>query len=102
MRSSLRRMTVILFLTVLLAPGLLHARTPAALEWATMNGAASEPGFLSVVWNLLTNLWGIGVTSDSGIKTGGQLDPCGTPSQPSSGSGTTTGGDTGGQLDPSG
>jgi len=95
MRSSIRQMTVILLLTVLLAPGLLHART-APLRHEGPARVASVPelgiaGKLASVWNLLANL----------MKTGSTLDPSGSPN----GATTTTSasnGDTGSTLDPSG
>jgi len=90
MRSTIRQITVTILLTVLLAPGLLHARTPVRHPAQTsVRTAASKPGMLDSVWVLLTNL----------LKTGGQLDPAGTPPPPSGNSATT---DTGGQLDPAG
>ena len=101
MRSSIRQMTVIILLTVLLAPRLLHARTlplrhqgPARVASIPELGIA---GSLASVWNLLTHL----------MKTGGQMDPNGGTPPPPSGSGMTatdsdTGGDTGGQMDPNG
>lgn len=99
MRSSIRQTTVIILLTVLLAPGLLHARTtplrtksPARVAPVPELGIA---GSVASVWNLLTDL----------LKTGSQLDPSGSPAPPAP-SGTTTTGtnntDTGSQLDPSG
>jgi hypothetical protein len=101
MRSSIRQMTMIFLLTVLLAPGLLHART-APLRHQDTARFASIPelgiaGKFASVWSLLTNY----------AKTGGQMDPNGggTPPPPSGGSGMTTttlDGDTGGQMDPNG
>jgi len=100
MRSSIRQMTMIILLTVLLAPGLLHART-APLRHKTPARAVVVPelgiaGSFSSVWNLLTGL----------LKTGGQMDPNGGTPPPPSGSGvtttTTSTTDTGGQMDPNG
>lgn len=86
MRSSVRQITVILLLVVLLAPGLLQARTPVRHRAQARVGVTSiESGFFEVVWNLLSGM----------LKNGGQLDPSGA-------TGTTGTGDNGGQLDPSG
>lgn len=94
MRSRVRSITMILLLTILLAPGLLHARTAPAGHRA--QASVSLPTLdlrvfntFSSVWNLLTNM----------MKTGGQMDPAGSP--PPSGSSTSSA-DTGGQLDPAG
>lgn len=94
MRSTVRQISVILLLVALLAPGLLQARTPARHSAHTTPSAQSvqTPGFFSAVWNLLTS--GL-------LKTGGQMDPLGSPS-PSSGTSATTSSDTGGQMDPVG
>jgi hypothetical protein len=94
MRTTVRQVTVAILLTVLLAPGLLLARTPARhLAQASSSPSISATELFSSVWNLL-----IGPL----LKNGGQLDPSG-------GHGTTTTtappaapGDNGGQLDPSG
>jgi len=108
MRSSLLRATVIMILLgVILVPGLLQAKSPAR-GWARASRPAAsvtEPGFFSVVWNLLANLWesGAGLGSDSSIfaKSGGMMDPNGgaTPPPPS---GETTTSDSGGMMDPNG
>jgi hypothetical protein len=91
MRSTIRQISATILLTVLLAPGLLHARTPVRHQaQASVRTSVSPSGMLDSVWNLLTGL----------LKTGGQLDPAGTPPPPSGSSATT--GDTGGQLDPAG
>lgn len=88
MRSTIRRTTVTILLTALLAPGLIHARTPVRHQpRASVSTPVLSEGFFSSVWNLLSNL----------LKTGPGLDPSGTPPPPSS---ATT--DTGTQLDPSG
>lgn len=97
MRSSIRQMTMIILLTVLLAPGLLHART-APLRHESPARIASVPelgiaGKFASVWSLLANL----------MKTGSTLDPSGGGGSTSSGTTTTTtNGDTGNTLDPSG
>ena len=93
MRSTVRQISVVLLLAVLLAPGLLQARTPARHSAHPTPTAqmAQEPGFFSAVWNLLTTGW---------LKTGGQMDPIGSTPPPPSGSKTST--DTGGQMDPIG
>jgi hypothetical protein len=110
MSSSLRRATVIMILLgVILVPGLLQAKTPAR-DWARVNRPASESGFFSMVWSLLTNFREIGAGIDpSGspfAKNGGMLDPNGVTAPPpsnSSSAGTTgTEGDNGGMLDPNG
>lgn len=91
MRSTVRQITVTILFTVLLAPGLLHARTPVRHPAkASVRASVSNVGMFDSVWNLLTGL----------LKTGGQLDPAGTPPPPTGSSVTT--GDTGGQLDPAG
>jgi len=94
MRSTVRQISIVLLLAVLLVPGLAQARTPVrpathAAPAAAL--AAHEPAFFSVVWNLLTTGW---------LKNGGQLDPSGSPTPPPSGTSSAT--DNGGQLDPSG
>ncbi|HEY3569124.1 MAG TPA: hypothetical protein VGP73_14405 [Thermoanaerobaculia bacterium] len=91
MRSTVRRISITLLLAVLLAPGLLQARTPARHSAHTTQ-STHEVGVLSAVWNLLTAGW---------LKTGGQMDPVGSTS-PSTGTTTTTSSDTGGQMDPVG
>ena len=90
MRSTVRQISIALLLAVLLAPGLLQARTPARHSAHTTQ-SAHEVGFFSAVWNLLTTGW---------LKTGGQMDPVGSTTPVSSSSTTTT--DTGGQMDPVG
>jgi hypothetical protein len=98
MRSTVRQISVVLLLAVLLAPALLRARTPVrhgAQSSQTVSSPARASVFsLGAVWNLLTSL----------MKTGPTLDPSG-----GTGSGTGTGvppvsssGDTGSILDPSG
>jgi hypothetical protein len=94
MRSTVRQISIILLLAVLLAPGLVQARTPVrhSAHSAPTTQTAQAPGFFSAVWNLLANGW---------LKTGGQMDPIGatTPSGSTTSSDT---GDTGGQMDPIG
>lgn len=97
MGFSMKKMTVILLLTALLAPGIAQART-----WTWESATVSrdmETGFFGMVWNLLAGMF---------EKTGGALDPSGKP-VPTDGSGSnssTTDDDgeeeTGGALDPSG
>ena len=93
MRSTVRQTSIILLLAVLLAPGLVHARTPVRQSAHPTQSVqpAPELGFLTAVWNLLTSGW---------LKTGGQMDPVGSTS-PAPG-GATTSSDTGGQMDPVG
>ena len=91
MRSTVRQISIILLLAVLLVPGLLQARTPARHS-AHTTPATHEVGVLIAVWNLLATGW---------LKTGGQMDPVGS-TPPSSGSTTSTSSDTGGQMDPVG
>lgn len=99
MRSTVQRISVILLLVALLAPGLLQARTPARRSARTTQSiqTVKDPGFFSSVWSLLTN--GL-------LKTGPALDPSGSGSGTGgSSSSSTTGdgtGDTGPALDPSG
>lgn len=104
MRSSVRQITVILLLAVLLAPGLVQARTPVR-HWAPVGvvGVSPESGFVTMVWNLLAGFLGGG--SGSLLKTGSQLDPAGTTTPGTSTTTTTTSSsstDTGSQLDPAG
>jgi hypothetical protein len=92
MRSTVRQISVVTLLAVLLAPGLVHARTPVRHETqkprASASRAIQQSGSFSSVWNLLSS-W---------MKTGVGLDPSGgTPP-----TGSTSNGDTGTQLDPSG
>ena len=106
MSSSLRRATVIMILLgVILVPGLLQAKTPAR-DWAHINRPASEVGFFSMVWSLLTNFREIGAGIDpSGsfsAKNGGQMDPSGRPVPPPPPGNNSTTGENGGQMDPSG
>ena len=106
MRSSLRQATVIMILlAVFLAPGFLQART-SAWERASVSRPVVEQGFFSMVWNLLTDTFENGVRVNprhTGLnKTGGMVDPSGTPG-PGGNTATTGGnGDTGGMVDPSG
>lgn len=92
MRSTVRQIAVILLLAVLLAPGLVQARTPVrhVAPPTSATQTAQRPGLLSAVWNLLTTGW---------LKNGGQLDPLGLTPPPS---GTSSTSDNGGQLDPLG
>ena len=97
MRSTVRQTSIVLLLAVLLAPGLLQARTSVRHSAHSTPAAqtAQGPGFFSTVWNLLTSGW---------LKTGGQLDPLGLEPPPPSGSTTSSSSttDNGGQLDPLG
>ncbi|MFL6231904.1 MAG: hypothetical protein ACJ76N_02100 [Thermoanaerobaculia bacterium] len=93
MRSTVRQIAVVLLLAVLLAPGLLQARTPVrsgARSSQTVSTSPARARILSLdqVWSLLTG-W---------LKTGPTLDPSGG----GTGSSTSTTGDTGPVLDPSG
>lgn len=106
MSSSLRRATMtVILLGVILVPGLLHAKAPAR-DLARVHPPASDSGFFSVVWNLLTNFREIGAGIDpSGspfAKNGGQMDPSGTPAPAPPSGGNNLTGDNGGQMDPSG
>jgi hypothetical protein len=97
MRTFARQISMIALLTILLAPGLLQARTApvrhdARISRASVSRPISAVGSLGSVWDLLTT-W---------LKTGPGLDPAGTP-VPSGNSATSDGsGDTGPQLDPAG
>ncbi len=94
MRTTVRQVTVAILLTVLLAPGLLQARTPARhLAQASSSTSISATELFSSVWNLL-----IGPM----LKNGGQLDPSGGGTHGSAPAPTPPSGDNGGQLDPSG
>jgi hypothetical protein len=100
MRSAVRRTTVIILLAIFLAPGLLQARAPVGTwERATANGPAAQPGFFSMVWNLLTSLWEIRVSGGSPIL---KEDPSGPSTDPGSGSTNGGTGDNGGGSDPDG
>jgi hypothetical protein len=96
MRSTVRQIAVILLLAVLLAPGLVQARTP--VRHAQSSQAVSSPartsGFsFNQVWSLLATLF----------KTGPTLDPSGGGTgSGGTGTSTSTTGDTGPTLDPSG
>jgi len=94
MRSTVRQISIALLLAVLLAPGLLQARTPARRSAHTPQ-SAHEVGILGAVWNLLTS--GL-------LKAGTTLDPSGTGSGSGSGNTSSTSGtgDAGTVLDPSG
>jgi hypothetical protein len=97
MKTTTRHASVIILLGILLAPGLIEARTPVRHDMesqrARVAARASKSGPSSSVWNLLSN-W---------MKTGIGLDPSGsTPPSGSTGSGSSTTNDTGTQLDPSG
>lgn len=105
MRSSVRQITGMILLTVLLAPGLLQARTPARHGAQARVGIAGiETGFFEVVWNLLSGFMGNG--TGSLLKTGSQLDPAGgnapKPGTTSTTAPSSTNSDTGSQLDPAG
>jgi hypothetical protein len=102
MRSKVRQITMILLLTILLAPGLMQAQTPTRHHSPRPGASLADPaaGSFSAVWNLLSTMF----------KTGIGLDPSGgTPPPPPGGStssaasgGNGSNGDTGTQLDPSG
>ena len=99
MRTFARQISMIALLTILLAPGLLQARTAPVrhdtrIERASASRSIPQAGSFSAVWNLLST-W---------LKTGVGLDPSGSGS---SGPGvtttsTTSTSDTGIGLDPSG
>ena len=99
MRTFARQISMIALLTILLAPGLLQARTApvrhdARISRASVSRPISAVGSFGAVWNLLST-W---------LKTGVGLDPSGSGS---SGPGvtttsTTSTSDTGIGLDPSG
>jgi hypothetical protein len=105
MRSPLGRTTAIALVVVFLAPGLLQAGTSVRL-----NGPASEPGFFSMAWSLLTTLWAHrGSEGSSAVKNGGQAEPSGSTGGGAGGAGGNSatggeggGGDNGGQAEPSG
>jgi hypothetical protein len=95
MRTFARQILMIALLTILLAPGLLEARTAPVLRdtrisRASMSRSIPEKGAFSAVWNLLST-W---------LKTGVGLDPSGGTSPTSTTS--TSDSDTGVGLDPSG
>jgi hypothetical protein len=97
MRTFARQISVITLLAILLAPGLLQARTAPVRHSAQASVSAPESllGSFVSVWNLLTGY----------LKNGGQLDPSGSPSGSTPSStppSSTTSSDNGGQLDPSG
>jgi len=95
MRTFARQISMIALLTMLLAPGLLQARTAPVrhdtrIERASVSRSIPQAGSFSAVWNLLSN-W---------LKTGVGLDPSGATS-PAPPAGTSNS-DTGIGLDPSG
>jgi hypothetical protein len=99
MRTFARQISVIALLTILLAPGLLQARTAPVrhdtrIARASVSRSIPEAGSFSAVWNLLT-IW---------AKTGVGLDPSGSPGPgvTSSPNTSTNDSDTGIGLDPSG
>ena len=95
MRSTVRRISIVLLLAVLLAPGLSQARTP--VRYSARNTQTTqtvhELSFLGSVWNLLTS--GL-------LKTGPTLDPSGGSTGTGGTTSSSTTGDTGPTLDPSG
>jgi len=98
MRSSVRQMTIVILLMVLLAPGLLHARTAPVRHSARASVVAQAPGMgffemLSSAWNLLNPF----------LKNGPAMDPNGgVPTSPTSGTSSATTGDNGPSMDPNG
>jgi hypothetical protein len=94
MRTFARQISVITLLAILLAPGLLQARTAPVRHCAQASVSAPESllGSFVSVWNLLTGY----------LKNGGQMDPNGAPVPPPPGTNSTTAGDNGGQMDPNG
>lgn len=93
MRTFARQTSMIALLMLLMAPGLLQARTAPVRQdtrvpRASVSRTISATGSFSTVWNLLSN-W---------LKTGPGLDPSGGTTSTSG----TSNGDTGTQLDPSG
>jgi hypothetical protein len=94
MRSSVRPITFIVLLTLLLVPGLLSARTiPVRHAAATSVSSPAVEMFsaFTSVWNLLTSY----------LKNGGQMDPNGAPVPPPPTTMSDTA-DNGGQMDPNG
>jgi hypothetical protein len=94
MRTFARQISMIALLTILLAPGLLQARTAPVRHRAQVSVGKAEGalGSFFSVWNLLTSY----------LKNGGQMDPNGAPLPPGSGTSSTTTTDNGGQMDPNG
>ena len=95
MGVTMKKISVILLLVTFLTPGFAQARV-FSFEGNTVT-RATDTGFFSVVWNLLTGMFD---------KNGGMLDPNGAP-QPTDNTGdeTTTATaetDNGGMLDPNG
>jgi len=88
-------MMVILLLASFLTPGLLQARPPAVAK--TQVSLADPVSLFAKVWDLLASLWPNSGASAM-AKTGGVLDPGGSPPPPSS----STVCDNGGVLDPAG
>jgi hypothetical protein len=97
MRTFARQISMIALLTILLAPGLLQARTApvrhdARISRASVSRPISQVGSLGAVWNLLST-W---------LKTGVGLDPSGSSGPGVTTTSTTSTSDTGIGLDPSG
>ena len=95
MRSSVRQMTIVTLLTILLAPGLLQARTAPVGHSARASVVAQAPGtgffeLLSSAWNLLNPY----------RKNGPTMDPNG--GKPVPGTRSATSGDNGPTMDPNG
>lgn len=97
MRTFARQTSMIALLTLLLAPGLLQARTaPVRHDTRISRTSVSRPipqaGSFATVWNLLST-W---------LKTGVGLDPSGSSGPGVTTTSTTSTSDTGIGLDPSG
>lgn len=98
MRTFARQISMIALLAILLAPGLLQARTApvrhdARISRASVSRSFSEVRSFGAVWNLLST-W---------LKTGVGLDPSGsTGPGATTTTSTTSTSDTGIGLDPSG
>jgi len=97
MRTFARQISMIALLTILLAPGLLQARTApvrhdARISRASVSRPISAVGSFGAVWNLLST-W---------MKTGVGLDPSGSSGPGVTTTSTTSTSDTGIGLDPSG
>src|SRR4051812_18591254 len=98
MRSALRHAIIMILLVAFLIPTLVQARPvyDSSAKVAAMGQGTRETGFVSMVWNLLTNL-----LSGSSIMAKEDVVPA--PPPPST---ATTPppppGDNGGRLDPAG
>jgi uncharacterized membrane protein len=96
MRSALRHAIIMVLLVAFLIPTLVQARPvhDSSAKVAAMGEVTREAGFISMVWNLLTNL-----LSGSPIMAKEDVAP---PSPSTATTPPPPPGDNGGRLDPAG